>query len=261
MADINPDNPINPARKNIFCEVEYDGTNYYGFQIQNKSHVIENTVQKEIERALERLFKIPVRIAFSSRTDRGVHAKAQGINFCIDTKISLVNIKRALNSFLPSDIRIRKTKAVSLDFHCRFWAISKVYRYTVFNRKEPSVFLKNYAWHLSQPLDIEAMVNAKRLLTGKKNFSLFAKEKKRYKDCLRNVYEITIKKRNSFVYIDIEADGFLRAMARSLAYFLVNVGLGKIDKSDVRPILDGSKPYSNKPALAGGLCLLKVYYR
>ncbi|MFH1901651.1 MAG: tRNA pseudouridine(38-40) synthase TruA [Candidatus Omnitrophota bacterium] len=246
--------------KNIFCEVEYVGTDYFGFQVQNKKGKREITVQEVFETALERLFKEKIKIDYASRTDRGVHAKRQGVNFKVDTRIPLQNIERALNSFLPPDIRIKKIKGVPFDFHSRFWANSKIYRYVIFNRKNPSVFCQNFSWHIDKSLNLENAKRASKRLIGKYDFSLFAKEAKRYQSCIREIKDISFKKKNSFIYIDIEADGFLRHMARNIVSFLVKVAQEKISLKDIPLILERKISYTNKPAPARGLYLLKVKY-
>ena len=123
---------------NIFFEVEYVGTHYFGFQVQNKKDSSEVTVQQKLEEALHRLLNQPIRIIYASRTDRGVHAKAQGVNFHSDTTIHPTNIVRALNAFLPEDIRVKKARYVASDFHARFSARSKIYRYIIFQRPRQS---------------------------------------------------------------------------------------------------------------------------
>ena len=247
--------------KNIFLEIEYDGTNYFGWQIQSKERKAKGqTVQEKIQQALKKLFNREVKISYAGRTDRGVHAYSQCINFKIDTNIPLKNIKLALNSLLPSDIFIKRIKKVPLGFHARFNAKSKIYRYIIVNRKKFSVFLRCYAWHLPEKLDLKVMRKAAHLLVGSKDFSCFAKEAKRYKSCQREIKSIKITKRGSFIYIDIEADGFLRNMARNIVRFLVRVGKGKINLDEVNAILERKKTYFNKPAPACGLYLYKVNY-
>ena len=246
--------------KNIFLEIEYEGTGYFGFQIQNKKNKNELTVQEVLEKCLERLFNRKIRIIYSSRTDRGVHAKAQAVNFTVDSSIALTNIKRALNSFLPPDIRIKRVKKVPLGFHSRFSVKSKVYRYAVFNNKEPSVFQRNFAWHVDIPLDVEFMQKCANRFKGKRDFSLFAKDAKNYKSCVRDIKSISVKKRRGFIYIDIEADGFLRGMARRIVFFLVQAGRGEIGLKAVASVLAGDTRYTSKPAPSCGLYLSKVKY-
>ena len=247
------------VEKNIFLEIEYLGTNYFGFQVQAKGRG-QVTVQEVLEKALFRLFKKKIRVIASGRTDKGVHARAQVVNFKSDTGISLPSIKTALNIFLPQDIRIRKIKLVPAGFHARFSAKSKVYRYIIFKGEEDLVFWRNFAWCFSAAFDLEKMKKASGKLRGKKDFSLFAKGAKNYKNCKRRVKDISIKKRANLIYIDIEAEGFLRFMVRNMIFFLVRTAMGKIFLKDIPDILKGKIPYANKPAPAGGLYLYRVIY-
>ncbi|MCP4653142.1 MAG: tRNA pseudouridine(38-40) synthase TruA [Candidatus Omnitrophica bacterium] len=247
-------------KKNIFLEVEYLGTNYFGFQVQNKLSK-EITIQEVLERALKKLFKEEIRIIYTSRTDRGVHAKCQGVNFTTHAHIPIANIKKALNSLLPVDIRVKKIKDKPYDFHSRFCVISKVYRYCILNKKEESVFSAPFSWNVKERLAVDLMKEAAKKIVGKRDFSVFAKEAKSYKDCTRTIKSINIKKRGSVITIDIEADGFLRNMARNVVSFLVEVTLNRVKISDISAIISGKKKYSNKPAPAQGLCLVKVNYR
>lgn len=246
--------------RNIFLEIEYMGIGYFGFQVQNKKGVSEITVQEVIEQALEKFFKQKIRIIYASRTDRGVHAKAQAINFTVDTNIPLKNFKTALNDLLPPDIRIRKVKSVPSDFHSRFSVKSKIYRYIIFNKREPSVFWHNFSWHMEGLLNIGKMQKTAQKITGRFDCSIFAKEAKNYKSCVREIKNISFKRKNSFLYIDIEADGFLRNMARNIVSFLVRVGRDKVNLEDAFLILEGRKHYINKPAPAQGLYLWKIKY-
>lgn len=249
-----------PATKNILLELEYIGSNYFGFQTQEKGRKNQATIQEVLEKALAKLFKEKIRVAASGRTDRGVHARAQIVNFKVATKIPLSNIKVVLNAFLPSDIRVRRIKQVPEDFHARFSVKSKIYRYIIFHRKEDSVFWRNFAWHLSTPLDLERMRKAAKRLVGKRDFSIFAKEAKSYKDCKRRVKDISIRKRANLISIDIEAEGFLRSMARNMVSFLVRVANGNIPIKDIPFIFKRKTPYVDKPAPPQGLYLYKVKY-
>ncbi|MEI8349724.1 MAG: tRNA pseudouridine(38-40) synthase TruA [Candidatus Omnitrophota bacterium] len=246
--------------KNIFLKIEYLGTNYFGFQLQNKKDIKENSVQEALEGALFKLYKKKIRITYASRTDRGVHAGGQAINFKIDSQIPLRNIKSGLNAFLPQDIRVKSVKIVPADFHARFWAKSKIYRYIILNREDASVFWENFAWHRPRVLDLVAMRRVARELMGKKDFSLFAKEERSYNDCTRCIKAITLRKKGSLVHVDIEANGFLRNMARNIVSFLVAIGEGRITVDEALSVLERKRHYHNKPAPACGLYLMKVKY-
>lgn len=247
-------------KKNIFLEIEYVGSNYFGFQIQDKKSLSEVTIQGVLEKALKKLFKQKIRIIASGRTDKGVHAKSQVVNFKVDTKIPLVSIKNALNVFLPQDIRIKIVKQVPANFHARFSVKSKIYRYLIFQCEEDSVFWKNFAWHVPVLLDLRKMRKISAELIGRKDFSLFAKRAKNYKDCKRKIKNITIRKSSDLISIDIEADGFLRYMARNIVSFLVRVAEGNISVKNTSLILKRKIFYTNRPAPPGGLYLHKIIY-
>lgn len=247
-------------QKNIFLEVEYLGVNYYGFQLQDKAGKREITVQEVLEKAIHKLFKQKIRIAYASRTDRGVHAKGQVINFKVESNIPLKNIKSALNTFLPDDVRVKKVKIVKDDFHSRFKAKSKIYRYSILNKKEPTVFLSAFSWYVAKPLNVPKMIRISKKIKGVKDFSLFAKEPNTYETCVRDLKNISIKKANGFIYIDLEASGFLRNMARNIVSFIVKTGSADIGLKEAVEILDKKKKYVNSPAPAQGLCLIKVKY-
>jgi len=251
--------------KNILVELEYDGTNYFGWQIQNNSKPkVQSskliTIQGELESALEKLFGEKIRVIYASRTDRGVHARGQCVNFKVDTRIHLANIKRALNTFLPQDIYIKKIKKAHPNFHSRFNAKSKIYRYIIINKRNLSVFMRNYAWYIIENINLERIKKAAPKLTGRKDFSCFAKQPSSYKSCIRIVKNIWIKKRGSFIYVDIEADGFLRNMVRNIITFLVMVSKRKILLKDIDKIIKGEIKYTNNPAPPQGLYLMKVNY-
>jgi tRNA pseudouridine38-40 synthase len=249
-------------QRNICLIIEYDGTGYYGLQIQKKRSKNKfPTVQHEIQKALRRLFNMDIGINYSGRTDRGVHAKHQVVNFRIKTGISLLNIKKALNSFLPADIYIKKIESQPLGFHARYSVKSKIYRYIILNSKKYDVFERKYSWQVKEPLDINFMQECGSDLTGEKDFSLFALQPGKYKSCLRRLEKIKITKRGRFILIDIQAEGFLRGMARYLTGFLVQAGRHRITAEDIRKIFKtNSRNNLFKPAPAQGLYLWKVFY-
>jgi tRNA pseudouridine38-40 synthase len=247
--------------KNIFMEVEYVGTNYFGFQLQDKKGSHEITVQEVLETALERLFKQKVRPIYSSRTDKGVHAKCQGVNIRLDTNVPFDNIKRALNIYLPLDVRVKKVKQVPLDFHSRLNARYKTYRYVIINSKEPSVFQCNSSWHINRHLNIQKMRQAAVKLVGCRDFGVLAKEAAHYKDCTRNLMAIKICKKGRIINIDVTADGFLRNMVRNIVALLVKAGLDLLKSDQIPLILAKKTAYCNRPAPAAGLFLWKIKYK
>ncbi len=249
--------------KNICLVLQYDGTNYFGWQLQNTNKVTKPpTVQASLEKALKKLFNQHVRVTASGRTDRGVHAKYQVVNFKVNSRIKINNIKKALNSYLPDDIYAKKIKLVDPEFHSRFCAESKVYRYIILNKSQKDIFFRNYNWFIKEKLDIERMKDCAVCLIGKKDFSAFVQKASSYKTCVRRIKNVKIAKRRSFIIIDIQADGFLRGMARNIVSLLTDCGLGRKNKNTISKIIK-SKDRSNlgKPAAAGGLYLQRVYYQ
>ena len=253
--------------KNVFLEIEYDGTSYFGWQVQNKKSPVtgyksqvKKTIQGELQKALRILFNKKIKVVYAGRTDTGVHAKGQCVNFKIETKIPLKNIKAAVNSFLPLDISIKKIKKVPLDFHARFNVKSKVYRYIIYNKKRPCVFNRNHAWYLPDKIDLAKVKKAIPKIAGQRDFSCFVKEARRYESCIRQIKAISVRKRGGFLYIDIEADGFLRNMVRNIVSLLVRIGRDKVSLKNVNKIIKKELPYANKPAPSCGLYLYKVNY-
>jgi tRNA pseudouridine38-40 synthase len=246
--------------KNIFLELEYRGTAYYGFQLQDKKNSPQITVQQVLEEALRKLYCEKIRIQYSSRTDKGVHAHGQCVNFKTAKNIPCENIKRALNTFLSQDVRVKRVKYVSREFHSRFSAKSKLYRYIIRNHRDCSVFWNEYCWHIPYFLDIKKMNLAAKKITGNRDFAVFAKKADKYHSCVRHVKFIQIKQKGKFIHIDIEANGFLRNLARNIVTFLVRVGQGKIALTQIKNILAKKTSYSNIPAPAAGLYLVKVKY-
>lgn len=246
-------------KRNILAEVEYLGTGYFGFQLQ-KNKQTQPTIQKEIETSLARLFRQKIKITPSGRTDRGVHARAHPFNFKIDLPIPLLNLKKALNLLLPPQIRVVKIKEVPLNFHARFQAKTKTYRYLILNTKEASVFQSNFSWHFPAKLNLKVMRQAAKKISGPKDFSFFAKNPAVYHSCVRDLKKITITKKNNLISVNLKANGFLRQMARSIVYFLTQAGAGKLKPQEIDAILAGKKKWLRSPAPPQGLYLQKVDY-
>jgi len=156
--------------RNIKLTLEYDGTNYAGWQVQVRKH---RTIQETLEKALKRILRKKIKLTGSGRTDSGVHAKAQVANFKTNSTIPVGKLQRALNSSLPDDIVIVRIEEVGLDFHSRFDAKSKVYRYTILNRAYPSALLKDSVYFYPHMLNIKLMQDESRVLLGKHNFKSF----------------------------------------------------------------------------------------
>jgi tRNA pseudouridine38-40 synthase len=244
--------------KNFKLIIEYDGTNYSGWQRQAK----EPTVQAEIERALAFMTRAPVTLAGAGRTDAGVHALGQVANFHCDTRLKPEALLKGLNSLLPGDIAIRDCQRVPDDFHARFDARSKIYHYRILNRDTRAAVGRHYAWFIHQPLDLAAMRRATAVLVGRHDFKAFESTGSPRAHTLREVGAADwVEGESRHLTFGIEADGFLRCMVRNIVGTLVAVGLGKLSAGDVQPIMDGlDRRRAGATAPARGLFLMEVKY-
>jgi len=243
--------------RNIKLTIEYDGTNHAGWQVQKNA----KTIQEVLEDALRKILQRKVVLYSSGRTDSGVHAQAQVANFKSDTKLSCDSIVRALNSCLPEDIAIKKAQDVPLSFHSRFSAKSKLYRYTILNSKTRSPLARHFSCHIPYKLDIKAMRLAAKHIIGRRDFKSFQATDKIKRPSVRTIKNISIKKPGDFIYIDVEADGFLYRMVRNIVGTLLDAGRGKIRHNDVKAVIKTcDRTKSGPTAKPLGLCLIKVKY-
>ncbi len=239
--------------------VEYDGSNYHGWQLQPNA----TTVQGEIEIALSRIFRERIVVFGAGRTDAGVHAIGQVIHIEVPWKHSTDNLKKALNSLLPDDICILGVSTAQDDFHARHSAISKTYRYQILNQQTRSPLKRLYFWEIAYPLDLGKLQEASKLLVGINDFSSFGAPTSGTPSTVRKIYEAFWEKDdvgNTFSFT-ITGSGFLRFMVRSLVGTLVRVGLGKItvgDFADIFRACDRSK--AGPIARPQGLFLVTVEY-
>lgn len=248
--------------RNIKITVEYDGTDFQGWQIQDPK---DRTVQGEIESALLKIFKEPIRIFGSGRTDSGAHAKGQVANFKVGSPMPTKEIVNALNGNLPEDIVIIEAKEVAADFHAQFNAKRKTYRYAILNRKPRAVLERRYCWHYPYTLDLSLLRKEAKALVGKKDFRSFMAsdphEKIKEKSAVRQIYAIKITKKNGFLLIDITASGFLYKMVRNIVGTLVEAGTGRLPPGSLITILKNkNRTLASDTAPAKGLCLLEVRY-
>lgn len=242
--------------RNLKLEIEYDGTNYCGWQVQTRQKH-KPSIQETLEKTLQKILREKIRIIGSGRTDAGVHAQAQIANFKTDSNIALDKLHRALTGLLPDDIAVTKIEEVPLDFHSRFSAKSKVYRYAILNRKYPSAILRNIAYFFPYPLNIRLMQKQAKLLLGRHNFKSFQAADYRERNPVRTIKKIKITKDKDLIYIDIEADGFLQNMARNIVGTLIEIGRGK--PLEIKKLLSWKDRTKTGPtAPAKGLCLVKV---
>ena len=243
--------------RHIRLVVEYDGTTLCGWQRQTNGP----TVQGHIEDALAKLLAHPVSIRGASRTDAGVHARGQVASFRTERTIPLHGIRRGLNSMLPDAIAIREATEVDGDFHPRFSATGKHYRYTILASRDRSP-LRARAWHHGEPLDLDAMRVAASALCGEHDFNAFRAAGCAARTTIRRIYSIDVTPAtDDLVAVDVRGNAFLRNMVRIMVGTLVEVGSGARLASQVTEIImsrDRVKAGSTAPA--HGLELVEVHY-
>lgn len=238
--------------------IEYDGTLFFGWQRQ-KDQV---TVQGEIEKTLSIILNQTVVIAGSGRTDAGVHAWGQTASFSADTTLDCNRIKKAVNSLMKLPVVIRDCCIVPGDFHAQYSALSKEYHYVVLNRPDPCAIGCRYQWHIPCPLNLSAMEDCCRIITGVHDFKSFENTGSPRSSTVREIFCATIEPQtDDQLVFKIRASGFLKYMVRNIVGTLVAVGKGKISVDQFKKILDArDRKRAGATAPAHGLFLKKVYY-
>ena len=248
---------MKPNRR-IALTVEYDGTNYQGFQLQKN----KPTIQGELEEALERLTQQSIRVRGASRTDSGAHALGQVVDFKISSKLETNQFIRGLNFYLPKDIGIQSADEVSEAFNSRKHALTRIYRFNIVNLPNQSP-LKRYTHHwIKEFLDIDMMRDAAKELVGSLDFRHIAANYPSEVNTIRTVKSWEIWRENEAIIIESEANGFLRHQIRRVNSILVNIGKGKWQKDILHETLISGFPFGWKPPSlpSNGLCLMKVTY-
>ena len=239
----------------------YDGTTYAGWQVQKTG----TGVQEMLEQALGRLLGLSLRLHSSSRTDAGVHALGMVAHVDVPPerfRMSAHKFALALNAHLPHDIRVMSALRVAPDFHARFWARGKEYRYFVWNHRCMNPLLRHQAWHVPTPLDLRAMRGAAAGLLGRHDFRSFAANRRyRAEHTVRELTRCSVRRQGSLLTFTLQADGFLYKMCRGIVGTLVQIGQGKIDTTGLLAILGHrDRRAAGMTAPAQGLVLWKVFY-
>lgn len=243
--------------RRIHLTVEYDGTNYAGWQRQSNAL----TVQEMIERAVKRLTGEDGCVSGASRTDAGVHALGQSAHFDTQSRIPADKFSFALNTMLPPDIRIVHSEEVSEDFHSRFSGKGKRYRYLIHAAPHAGALDRLTHAHVIYPLDMEKMCAEAKYLIGTHDFAAFAASGSVVKDTVRTIWRADIAKNGSEICLIVEGNGFLYNMVRIIAGTLIGVGSGKIDPGAFkRAIESGNRLDLGITAPAQGLTLMEVFY-
>jgi len=238
--------------------IEYDGSNYLGWQIQPNGQTIQGVIQDR----LKRLTGEPLQLIGSGRTDAGVHALGQVAHFKTESPMDANTFQRALNSLLPEDIVIRRAEEVEADFHARRSAKSKIYEYRILNHSTPPAVDRQYVWHVPQKLNLDEMKKATHNLVGEHDFSAFRSVGSSTRSSVRNILRADWKMgKGGLLRFEIEASGFLKQMVRAIVGTLVEVGRGKISAQEFKRILDSKDRKEAGPtAPAQGLFLKEVRY-
>ncbi len=244
--------PERVSSRRFRARVEYDGTDFSGFQVQPG----RRTVQGTLEDALTRLGnEAGRRVDGAGRTDAGVHAEGQVIAFTFDGRLTATELGRALDALLPPDVAIRDLRRTTAEFHPRFAARYREYRYTVWNGPR-SPLRERQALGVRVPLDTAAMARAASAFIGRHDFSTIGAADR---SPVRTVLAVRVRRKGSLVTIDVRADAFLRGMVRRMVALLLEVGHGKMDEAGVRTALAGPGPaLDGAAAPAKGLCLRRV---
>lgn len=252
--------------RNIRLTIEYNGTAYEGWQVQNppkgggpSRH--PPTVQATIEKRLRDILGEPVKLTGSGRTDAGVHAAGQVANFFTASRIPLAGLRKALNSLLPPDIVVLRAAGAAADFHSRFSAKSKLYRYTILNRAHPSALRRDFVHFCDYPLSVPLMRKEAAVLKGTHDFTAFHAADKKERSSVRTIRRIAVARKGKDIVIEIEANGFLKNMVRTIVGTLIEIGRGRFPAGSMRKILSSrDRKQAGPTAAARGLCLVRVSY-
>ncbi len=244
--------------RRIRIQLEYDGTEYAGWQLQRQG---ERTVQGVLEEALNRITGENVRVFGAGRTDSGVHAMGQAAHFDLPGNIAPESIPYALNANLPDDIRVFRADEMPEDFDARRHTRGKIYRYRIYNSRINDVFLRRYAWHIKYPLNSDAMQSAANFLVGKHDFSSFQAADCAATNAIRHVYMAHVIRSGDIIDFEIFATAFLKQMVRNIVGTLEMAGCGKIKPEGIVDIMQaGNRSRAGMTAPAHGLTLVKVFY-
>ena len=265
----HPEEGVSQVAENHRAVLEYDGTEYAGFQVQST----QSTIQGQVEAALQRITGVAVRIAGAGRTDTGVHARGQVISFRCEWRHEIYELQRALNAVLPGDIAIRSLQLANEAFHARFSAIRRTYIYSIYQDPIRSPLTERYAMHIAQELDVAAMQIAADGLLGDHDFAAFGQDPRGAESTMRRVYCACwncgnrslwpqLAEQHASLQFEVTADAFLRGMVRRIVGNLVRVGLGDLSAEQFAEVQDSrSLAHSAPPAPARGLNLWHVQYQ
>jgi tRNA pseudouridine38-40 synthase len=242
---------------NIKVVLEYDGSNFAGWQQQARGR----TVEAELKRALRSVTGKDHTVYAAGRTDAGTHAEGQVVNFQSDGRLAPQRLVAALNARLPEDVAVLSAVVVPDDFHARYSARWRRYRYRYLDRPARPALERGRCWHVPGPLDIEAMSRAAKALIGKHDWTSFCSASEPSDARVREMRSALVARHGDFVELELVAEGFLRGLARSIAGALADVGRGKRPPEWVGQVLQArDRRQAARTAPAGGLTLMEVIY-
>ena len=242
---------------NIRVVLEYDGSGFAGWQQQAHGR----TVEQELKRALQQITGQELKVYGAGRTDAGAHAEGQVASFQTDGRISPKKLVGALNARLPADVSVLSAEAVPDDFHARYSARWRRYRYRYLDRPARPALERNRCWHVPGALDVDAMSNAAKVLVGKHDWTSFCSASEPTAARVREMRSASVVRRGEFVELELVAEGFLRGLARSIAGALAEVGRGRKPAGWVGEVLRArDRRQAARTAPAGGLTLMEVVY-
>ena len=242
----------------VLLSIEYDGKNYHGWQEQKDP----NTIQGKIQESIFKFSQENIKLSVAGRTDAGVHATGQIAHFETMVQITEEKWLLGLNSFLPEDIRINYVKFIDNEFHARFSALNRTYRYIIYNNKvKPCINRNKVSWYFLKKLDEKKMQIAASKLIGTKDFSCFRSSHCQSNSPIRTINDIVVTRHNNYIYIDISANSFLYNMVRNLVGSLALVGSGEKDEDWIEDLLvSKDRKKAGKQFPASGLYLVSVEY-
>ena len=244
--------------KNYKITIQYDGSRYKGWQVQKSTDM---TIQGKIQDVLTAMTGQPVEVIGSGRTDAGVHALGQVANFHIPDGYIEAEILDYLNHYLPMDIAVVDIEEVDERFHARYHAVSKTYMYRIHTSNIHKVFERKYMYTYTEPLDMEKMREAAKLMTGTHDFMAFCGNKKMKKSTVSTVTDIAIEEKKNEIHITYTGDGFLQNMIRIMTGTLIEVGNGTKQPEDITKILESkNRENAGYTVPAEGLILKEVRY-
>jgi tRNA pseudouridine38-40 synthase len=246
--------------RNIKLVLEYNGSMFFGFQKQPG----QPTIQEALEKALSGFFDRKMKIAAASgRTDTGVHAEEQVVNFKTSGSHELWQIQKGLNALLPPAVVVKEIEEVPADFHARYSVRSKIYEYRIWNHPCRSPLIAGRVFHVRYPLDVTKMRQAAKAFLGKHDFSSFTSVSslKKGSSCVRTIKYFQIKRQGHLITMCVEADGFLYHMVRNMTGTILEVGRGRRRPEDIKAILRAkNRSLAGMTAPAEGLTLYRVSY-